>query len=138
MTARVTVNTETLEIVDRFHGDINGREAPGLVFIEVQEPFNLNTVKAVKTQEGNITLIEDEVLVEYMAGEPERVNARNTRIFKSARNMKLSECDWTQLPNAPLSDSKKQEWEVYRQALRDLPANTADPENPVWPTLPTS
>jgi hypothetical protein len=24
----------------------------------------------------------------------------------------------------------------YRQALRDLPANTTDPENPVWPTAP--
>ena len=136
MTSRVTVNAETLEIVDRFRGDINGREAPGLMFIEVQEPLNLYTVKAVKTQEGNITLVEDDILVEYMAYEPERVNARNTRIFKNKRNMKLSECDWTQLPNAPLSDSKKQEWEVYRQALRDLPANTTDPENPVWPEAP--
>lgn len=25
---------------------------------------------------------------------------------------------------------------AYRQALRDLPANTVDPENPVWPTKP--
>ncbi|NBP87864.1 MAG: hypothetical protein EBU59_05025, partial [Planctomycetia bacterium] len=24
----------------------------------------------------------------------------------------------------------------YRQALRDLPANTVDPANPVWPTKP--
>mgnify|MGYP001357346466 CR=1 FL=1 len=27
-------------------------------------------------------------------------------------------------------------WSVYRQELRDLPANTADPENPSWPTKP--
>ena len=30
----------------------------------------------------------------------------------------------------------KQAWLDYRQALRDLPANTTDPENPVWPTPP--
>jgi len=27
-------------------------------------------------------------------------------------------------------------WAAYRQALRDLPANTADPRNPVWPIPP--
>jgi len=30
----------------------------------------------------------------------------------------------------------KQAWLDYRQALRDLPANTTDPENPVWPVAP--
>jgi len=27
-------------------------------------------------------------------------------------------------------------WAVYRQELRDLPVNTADPENITWPTRP--
>lgn len=30
----------------------------------------------------------------------------------------------------------KQAWLDYRQALRDLPANTMDPENPAWPESP--
>jgi hypothetical protein len=28
------------------------------------------------------------------------------------------------------------EMQAYRQALRDLPANTVDPANPVFPTKP--
>ena len=28
-------------------------------------------------------------------------------------------------------------WKTYRKNLRDLPANTADPANPTWPTKPT-
>lgn len=28
-------------------------------------------------------------------------------------------------------------WAIYRQALRDLPANTTDPLNPVWPIKPS-
>ena len=36
-----------------------------------------------------------------------------------------------------LSDEKKAEWVTYRQTLRDLPANTSDPENPTWPTQPS-
>ena len=30
----------------------------------------------------------------------------------------------------------KQAWLDYRQSLRDLPSNTEDPTNPVWPTPP--
>jgi len=34
------------------------------------------------------------------------------------------------------TEEVKQAWLDYRQALRDLPANTMDPENPVWPVAP--
>ena len=37
------------------------------------------------------------------------------------RDILLIESDWTQMSDSPLSDSKKQEWATYRQALRDLP-----------------
>lgn len=35
------------------------------------------------------------------------------------------------------SEENKQAWLDYRKLLRDLPANTQDPENPVWPIPPT-
>ena len=35
-------------------------------------------------------------------------------------------------PTATLSADMR----TYRQALRDLPANTSDPANPTWPTKP--
>ena len=53
------------------------------------------------------------------------------------RNVKLSESDWTQGNDTPLGSSKKTEWATYRQALRDLPANTSDPKNPTWPSEPS-
>ena len=48
----------------------------------------------------------------------------------------LAASDWTQLPDSPLSDSKKVEWASYRQQLRDLPSITSDPANPSWPEKP--
>ena len=57
--------------------------------------------------------------------------------LRRKRNQMLSNTDWTQSPDSPLSDTKKQEWATYRQALRDLPANTTDPANPTWPTQPS-
>ena len=53
--------------------------------------------------------------------------------LKGSRNMMLQSSDWTQVPDAPVD---QQAWATYRQALRDLPANTTDPRNPVWPTKP--
>lgn len=38
------------------------------------------------------------------------------------RNMLLSEIDWTQMPDAPLSDAQKSQYRKYRKALRDLPS----------------
>lgn len=136
----VTINKDSLQIVDRFYsnavGDFGGREAPHVTFIQVEESLNLYTVKAIKDEEENIVLVEDEELAEYMRREPDRIRERHTRIMKNKRNDLLLKSDWTQFPNSPLSETKKQEWDTYRQALRDLPANTTDPENPIWPTPP--
>lgn len=55
--------------------------------------------------------------------------------LKGSRNMMLAACDWTQVPDAPVDQAA---WAVYRQELRDLPANTEDPNEVVWPKPPTS
>lgn len=57
--------------------------------------------------------------------------------LRSQRNTLLSECDWTQLVDSPLSVEEKADWAAYRQLLRDLPENTQDPLNPIWPAKPT-
>jgi len=53
-------------------------------------------------------------------------------ILRKLRNQKLSETDYLALSDVTMSD----EMRIYRQALRDLPANTSDPANPVWPVKP--
>jgi hypothetical protein len=55
--------------------------------------------------------------------------------LKGSRNMMLQSTDWTQVPDAPVDQAA---WAVYRQELRDLPANTEDPNEVVWPKPPTS
>jgi len=61
-----------------------------------------------------------------------------TKGLRETRNQKLAESDWTQsATDSTLSSSKKTEWATYRQALRDLPANTTDLANPPWPTKPS-
>lgn len=53
-------------------------------------------------------------------------------IVRAQRNALLADCDWTQLPDAPVNAA---EWAAYRQDLRDI-TEQADPLNIAWPTLP--
>jgi len=62
-------------------------------------------------------------------------------ILRADRNRKLSACDWTQMPDSPLSDSQKSAWADYRQALRDLPGTTGEITSVYevsWPAEPAS
>lgn len=53
--------------------------------------------------------------------------------LRAKRLMLLGETDIYGLSDMTMTDEMKQ----YRQQLRDLPANTTDPTNPTWPTLPS-
>ena len=54
------------------------------------------------------------------------------KALRTRRNQLLAETDYLALADSTLTD----EMRSYRQALRDLPANTVDPANPVWPVKP--
>jgi hypothetical protein len=56
--------------------------------------------------------------------------------IRAQRNQLISECDWTQVDDTPLSNSKKLEWATYRQALRDIPSQIDFPWDITWPTKP--
>ena len=54
--------------------------------------------------------------------------------LRQTRNRLLTETDYLALSDQTLTA----EMAAYRQALRDLPANTTDPANPVWPVKPNN
>ena len=59
--------------------------------------------------------------------------------LRNTRDAFLRESDLTQVPDSPLSDSKKAEWATYRQTLRNMPAtysSETDPLKVVWPDKP--
>ena len=94
---------------------------------------------------GEVTLREltDEEVAALDAAEVERdKDLTNLRI---ERNGNLTASDWTQLPDSPLSGSKKTAWATYRQELRDFfdgktkqSEFTKDSDDRiVWPTKPS-
>lgn len=62
-----------------------------------------------------------------------KIAAQPLADLRGVRNDLLAETDWLANSDVTMSDA----WKTYRQALRDLPANTSDPANPTWPTKPS-
>jgi len=96
-----------------------------------------NVVYIEDTETGVIAKDVDgnEVKLDAAAVEAETAvvtTAWNLAALRRKRNRLIAETDYLALSDSTLTD----EMSTYRQALRDLPANTTDPANPVWPTKP--
>lgn len=50
--------------------------------------------------------------------------------MRARRDGLLFACDWTQLPDAPLTEAQRTAWRTYRQALRDVPQTGNWPNSP--------
>ena len=61
-----------------------------------------------------------------------RIEQQSDRV-RAERNSLLSQCDWTQVDDAPVN---KTVWATYRQALRDVTAQTGFPWTITWPDAP--
>jgi hypothetical protein len=53
---------------------------------------------------------------------------------RAERDSLLYGTDWTQSADSPLDVAEVADWATYRQALRDIPAQQADPYNIAWPS----
>jgi hypothetical protein len=79
--------------------------------------------------------VVDGVVTPKPASETEELEIdRAWSALRNGRGNLLQGSDWTQVPDAPVDSAA---WAVYRQQLRDLPANTTDPRNVVWPEPPS-
>lgn len=75
-------------------------------------------------------------IVEMTEEEKTEATLNQTNNVRTMRNMRLLHCDWTQGVDAPLTQTQVAAWAVYRQALRDVPAQSGFPWTVQWPTQP--
>jgi len=60
------------------------------------------------------------------------VDAQAAAVVRIQRNDKLKETDWMGVSDVAMSS----DWTTYRQALRDIPAQSGFPHTVTWPTEP--
>lgn len=129
MTSYVIYNVSTKQVVGTFvcseQSIVEANIKDNQSFIEGE--LDHDRIECAKVIDGSVV---------YSKTVEQTNEEKNADILKAMRNSLLSQSDWTQSPDSPLSDTKKQEWATYRQQLRDLPS-TADPSNPTWPTQPS-
>lgn len=125
------INKDTLEIKNVYFtpdGSIDStRPDVDDTVVQTLVPDNLDytCIKALP----DFSIVKDE------SKEALKMNQRFT-ILRQTRNQLLTESDWTQVADTPLSQEQREKWCAYRQALRDLPGNTTDLDNVVWPESP--
>lgn len=99
----------------------------------------------------SLGIFENAVLMHDIQLERERTEKESAEAardyweeLREYRFYRLRETDWTQVEDVPISESKKQEYQIYRQQLRDLTSNITDPkplvldpDHPDWPVKPT-
>jgi hypothetical protein len=97
--------------------------------------------QAVEDYNNEIVRIENQKIADEEAAEAARDYWEELRVL---RDQRLSESDWTQVADAPLTEEQKDAWKNYRQELRDLPENITDPKPLVldenhssWPVRPS-
>lgn len=89
----------------------------------------------VEAKDDGIYFLSDADNAAVLAGAEDEAKATvelHWQGLRSHRNMLLAETDWWGSSDVTMTDEQK----TYRQALRDLPANTSDPLNATWPVKP--
>ena len=97
----------------------------------------LNLGSAIIDRDGVIEFVEPNIpitqgQIDVKAEELAAAQIVEWRDLRNTRDRLLTATDWW----ATSDRSMTAEQTAYRQALRDLPANTVDPANPVWPIKP--
>ncbi len=83
-------------------------------------------------QQINGAWVQAWTVTDRTAEEIAQIEADQWANVRVERNAKLADCDWTQLPDAPVDGAA---WAAYRQELRDI-TNQPDPFNITWPQEP--
>lgn len=89
-------------------------------------------------QRDGVIEVNGQWFTHYIAVTPDdeqkaAMDATQATNVRADRNRRLSECDWTQLPDAPVDHAT---WAAYRQALRDVSSQPGFPWNVQWPSQP--
>ena len=56
--------------------------------------------------------------------------------IRKERNQLLKDSDYIMVSDAPITTEKKEEWETYRQSLRDIPQTFSNPDDVTYPDKP--
>jgi hypothetical protein len=135
--------TTTTEVLEALGADVvfEGPQATGGTVYQYSQAQGVEQIEGkwytkyvlgptfIDTVEDGVTTTAAEHEAAYKA----QKDAEQAKNVRATRDAKLAECDWTQVADAPVD---KAVCATYRQALRDVTAQTGFPWTVEWPTQP--
>lgn len=116
---------------------------------ETHRKYGWYPLRVVPSQKGenDVVVRQEFVLEENEVVQYEIIRPKTEEELQEEKNQKwdgirmerhelLLQSDWTQMTDSPLTESKKEEWKEYRQALRDI-TNYPSPDEVIWPQKPS-
>ena len=102
--------------------------------VEVTDDYTKNIVEGTPTLSGSVYVQTWNIT----DATEEEINIKIAEKWLEVRDMRdslLSQSDWTQFQDSPISGSTLTEWQTYRQSLRDI-TSQSNPFDLVWPSKP--
>jgi len=135
--------TTTTEVLEALGADVvfEGAQATGGTVYQYSQAQGVEQIEGkwytkyvlgptfIDTVENGVTTTALQHETAYKASK----DAEQAKSVRATRDAKLAECDWTQVADAPVD---KAVWATYRQALRDVTAQTGFPWTITWPDAP--
>ena len=137
-----TWDTTTTEVLEALGADVvfEGPQASGGTVYQYSQRDGVEQISGkwytkyilgpVFTDTADTTAAEQEAA--YKASK----DADQAKSVRTSRDDKLKETDWIVIKNLELNANIPGAWEVYRQALRDIPTQAGFPWTITWPTQP--
>jgi hypothetical protein len=136
-------DTTTTEVLEALGADVvfEGAQATGGTVYQYSQAQGVEQIEGkwytkyvlgptfIDTVENGVTTTALQHETAYKASK----DAEQAKSVRATRDAKLAECDWTQVADAPVD---KAVWATYRQALRDVTAQTGFPWTITWPDAP--
>ena len=133
----VTYPSEDFTIVECSDEDVSARLVQLSDYVNNNRTPDETLVYNIKWSDKKTKVTIDEVEIEtHFTGDDTAKDARllaeKWTAVRRDRDRRIAETDYLALSDSPLASNMK----TYRQALRDVPEDNADPDSISWPTKP--
>ena len=130
--------TTTTEVLEALGADVvlEGAQATGGTVYQYSQASGVEQIDGkwyTKYVLGPIFTDGETTAAEQEAAYKAQKDAEQAKAVRQQRSEKLADCDWTQVADSPVD---KAVWATYRQALRDITAQSGFPWTITWPDAP--
>lgn len=134
----IIVNKESLEIMGSYQAMTKEDSTATRSWLEA-EPMckHIEMPNGLQAKYLMAEMQEDKIVLAHSSEKETADLEQAWDMLRSERNRRLTESDFSMLEDIPFNQQTKQLWANYRQALRELPEEVADPRQEVqWPAKP--